>query len=470
MESGELVFNQTLFDEEMKKSGLLNSLSNPIFPIEAQFCFIHLTIQEFLAALHVIETHAPPEIQMFILEHVKSGEWHLVLQFIAGLLGTKIMFDKEYKDCVWAFAESLKVTRGKIELDSDVVGVMKYLREVDDNKIIKEVCEATALNDVVKLHNGLYHVSPSDWAAVSYILKHMTNLANLVLSHNAMDDEDVIMLFEDALTKEHCKLTVLDLCDCSLTDECIPSLCEALQDERCQLTDLTLSLNDISDDGACMLFEDALTKEHCKLTELNLSECLLTHRCIPSLCKTLQDEHCQLTDLSLGFNIGDEGACMLFEDALTKEHCKLTKLNLSECLLTDLCIPSLCKTLQDEHCQLTDLSLGFNAIGDEGACMLFEDALTKEHCKLTVLDLRGCLLTDQCILSLCKELQDERCKLTKLWLRSKNFTENGWKILRHITNYKSCKARGLQIEEPMDQGEFYNINNSTAVIFPLLSS
>jgi hypothetical protein len=102
--------------------------------------------------------------------------------------------------------------------------------------------------------------------------------------------------------------------------------------------------------------------------------------------------------------------------------------------------------------------------------MLFEDALTKEHCKLTVLDLRGCLLTDQCILSLCKELQDERCKLTKLWLRSKNFTENGWKILRHITNYKSCKARGLQIEEPMDQGEFYNINNSTAVIFPLLSS
>jgi hypothetical protein len=43
-------------------------------------------------------------------------------------------------------------------------------------------------------------------------------------------------------------------------------------------------------------------------------------------------------------------------------------------------------------------------------------------------------------------------------------------VLRDIKNYKSCKARGLQIEEPMDQGEYYSINNSKAVLFPLPSS
>ncbi|CAB4017180.1 Hypothetical predicted protein, partial [Paramuricea clavata] len=86
MESGQLVFNQTLFDEEMRKSGLLNSLSNPIFPLRTQFCFIHLTIQEFLAARHVTETFAPAEIKRFISDHIESGQWHLVLQFIAGLL------------------------------------------------------------------------------------------------------------------------------------------------------------------------------------------------------------------------------------------------------------------------------------------------------------------------------------------------------------------------------------------------
>ena len=152
MESGELVFNQTLFNEEMKKSGLLNSLSNPIFPLQTQFCFIHLTIQEFLAARHVTETFVPPEIKKFISDHVESGKWHLVLQFIARLLGKKIKnFDREYKDCIFAFAESLEVTDGEIEVGYHEVFIMKCLREADDEEITKEVCETTAINDLIEL-------------------------------------------------------------------------------------------------------------------------------------------------------------------------------------------------------------------------------------------------------------------------------------------------------------------------------
>ena len=131
MENGQLVFNQELFDEQVKASGLLNSLSNPIFPIQTQFCFIHLTIQEFLAARHVTETLAPLEIKKFIFNHVKSGKWHLILQFLAGLLGKKIKnFDREYTDCVFAFAERFEVTHGKIELNYNEVFVMTCLREV----------------------------------------------------------------------------------------------------------------------------------------------------------------------------------------------------------------------------------------------------------------------------------------------------------------------------------------------------
>ncbi len=95
-----------------------------------------------------------------------------------------------------------------------------------------------------------------------------------------------------------------------------------------------------------MLFEDALSNEHCKLTELDLKKCSLTDRCIPRLCTALQDEHCKLTDLSLGGNIiDDEGASMLLEDALSKEHCKLKKLIVTDCRLTDDFISSLRKVL-----------------------------------------------------------------------------------------------------------------------------
>ncbi|CAB3999043.1 Leucine Rich repeat-containing, partial [Paramuricea clavata] len=216
------------------------------------------------------------------------------------------------------------------------------------------------------------------------------------------------MVLYDTLTRGLRQLYELDVSVCELTDRCIPTLVKALQDKHCQLTVLSLGFSAIGDKGACRLFEDALTKEHCKLTMLDLERCSLTDQCIPSLCKALQDGRCQLVALSLRNNaIGDEGVGMLFEDALTKEHCKLMVLDLAERSLTDQCIPSLCKALQDERCQLIFLSLGFTAIGDKGVGILFEDALTKEHCKLTELNLEGCWLTDQCIPTLRKALRDE---------------------------------------------------------------
>jgi hypothetical protein len=533
MESGQLVFKQTLFDEEMKKSFLLNSLSNPIFPLGTQFCFIHLTIQEFLAARHVTETFTQPEIKKFISDHVESGKWHLVLQFIAGLLGKKIMmFDKEYKDSIFAFAESLEVTSGEIQVNYHNLFIIKCLREADNEEICKEVCETTALNDVVKLDHGLYYVSPSEWAAVSFICKHMKNLANLSLStmdavclpevlqllrkrclhqlqlygnrHTAADVEQVfsaLMQLTCTLNHKHTELTSLTLCLFRITETGLKIMCKFCENRHasqlkrlvlnrigihsheisklCEVlghcSNLTyLNLRDvlIRDEGAMVLC-DILTKGLCKVNELSVGRCKLTHECIPTLVKALQHERCQLTNLSLeSNNIGDKGVDMLFEDALTKEQCKLIELDLSNCSLTDRCIPSLSKALQDELCQLTVLSLGFNAIGDEGARMLFEDALTKKQCKLIELDLSKCSLTDQCIPSLCKALQDERCKLTKLWLVLNKFNENGKRLLHDVKDER-CGFTNFDLvfdEEPMDQGEFYSVNNSKAIVFSLPSS
>ena len=44
IEHRQLVFNKQRFDEQMKMSGLVNSLSNPNFPVQTQFCFIHLQV------------------------------------------------------------------------------------------------------------------------------------------------------------------------------------------------------------------------------------------------------------------------------------------------------------------------------------------------------------------------------------------------------------------------------------------
>ena len=199
----QLIFDSKLFDEQMKQSGLLNSLSNPYSQAQTQFCFIHLTIQEFLAARHVIEKFSPEEIKKFIFCHIKSSKWHLVLQFIAGLLGKEIkMFQKDrYKDCVLAFAKSFELTSedGVFDVRKNYASllIMKCLREVEDEEIVKEACETTAVNDIVDLRygHGSVTLTSSDWSAVFLVCKHMKNLKKLDLGHLAELSEESYLEF-----------------------------------------------------------------------------------------------------------------------------------------------------------------------------------------------------------------------------------------------------------------------------------
>ena len=67
------------------------------------------------------------------------------------------------------------------------------------------------------------------------------------------------------------KLKGLGLDSCFLTDECIPSLCELFKDKYGKLTFLDVGGNDsISVYAVLMLYEDVLTNDHCKLARLNV--------------------------------------------------------------------------------------------------------------------------------------------------------------------------------------------------------
>ena len=51
------------------------------------FCFLHLTIQEFLAAEHVVDDMG--NVESFLIKYINEPRWHLVIQFVAGLIGDK---------------------------------------------------------------------------------------------------------------------------------------------------------------------------------------------------------------------------------------------------------------------------------------------------------------------------------------------------------------------------------------------
>ena len=61
-------------------------------PSKSQFCFTHLTVQEFFAAKHLVDRTETDEeqIEEFVGKHISNGTWQVVLQFVAGLLKSSL--------------------------------------------------------------------------------------------------------------------------------------------------------------------------------------------------------------------------------------------------------------------------------------------------------------------------------------------------------------------------------------------
>ena len=459
IEPMQLIFDSKLFDEQMKQSGLLNGLSNPHSQAQTQFCFVHLTIQEFLAARHVIEMFNPEEIKEFIFSHIKSSKWHLVLQFIAGLLGKEIkIFQKDrYKDCVLAFAKSFRLTSedGEFHVTKNYTSllIMKCLREVEEEEIVKEACETTAINDIVGLRygDGPVRLTSSDWSAVLFVCKHMKNLKKLDLGYlYGLSEEsylEILRLLEQRCVEELTLYRPRSVTTRNIFKTLMESKC-SLNHEHSKLIKLDISRHNVTDEILWTMCEFFRNGHAICLKELSLFDCEISSRELSIFCEVLDNKLCpELTCLNLGRNnIADEGLTKLCKTLTKQKLLKLTKLNLFRCSLTNECVPALCELLRNECCNLIDLTLGgCPGINDEGLRNLCEHALTNEHCKLERLNLRYCSLTDDCLPELYNALQHEHCRLNELDLYGNKFTEKGKMFICEIETHELCKTRGLKI-------------------------
>ena len=120
-------------------------------------------------------------------------------------------------------------------------------------------------------------------------------------------------------------LKKLTLSRCKISSHELSIFCQVLDDKLCpHLTYLDFRFNNIAEEGLTELCRTLTKQKLLKLTELKLSCCSLTDECVPALCELLTNECCNLVDLSLRGNPGikDEGLHILCKDALKKEHSK----------------------------------------------------------------------------------------------------------------------------------------------------
>ena len=457
MKKDQLIFYGELVNEQMKESGLLHCLPAPFFQIQTKVCFIHLTVQEFLAAQHIVETKEPEDIKEFISSHFEHGKWHLVLQFLAGLLGRKMKMSDRYRSCVLAFTKHLSF---KIEdeyivhkLDLSQLLVMKCIRETEDEGIAKQTAATSALKGVTCIKdNRAYLHSPSEYAAMVFVWKHLNFLASLNVC--CIWDFDCFLEVMKLLRERCIEKLSLDLSGAVNDFELrLEHVLSALTDSECcinhehsKLTQFTLNHFHITDAGVYSLTKVLLKNAHriC-LQELDLSGNNITSCGVAMFCDVLGHEVCnQLMHLDLGGNaVGDDGVRILCK-ALRRVAHRLQRLSISNCSLTTGSISALVEVLSDEHCEITDLKLCVNAIGDKGVRMLC-DVLIQEQCKLAVLDIGYFSLTYKCMPYITEALGDGKCRLTDLSLHSNNIGDESVCMLFAALRLEQCNLTKLDL-------------------------
>ena len=383
IESQQLVFESSEV-HGMENCGLFQHLEDSEdspYIHTSHCCFIHLTLQEFLAAREIAKMK-PGDLYNFISLNASDPKWQVVIQFVAGLL-----HGQENEALINAFVEILldgltTHSAGRKE----ALLMLKCLHEYNNDTTVMKAASELEHNPSFKNEIDLSrcYVTPVDCIAIAYFAKHLGKPTMLNLSANSMTDQGVPHLC-DALKHVNCKLTQVDLSGNSITNQGVSHLCDALKHVNCKLTQLNLTFNFITDQGVSHLC-DALKHVNCKLTQLNLSRNSIKDQDVSHLCDALKHVNCKLTQLNLSDNnITDQGVSHLC-DAVKHVNCKLTQLNLRDNNIADQGVSHLCDALKHVNCKLTQLNLRYNNITDQGVSHLC-DALKHVNCKLTQLNL-----------------------------------------------------------------------------------
>uniref|UniRef100_A0A3B1JEN1 SPRY-associated domain-containing protein n=1 Tax=Astyanax mexicanus TaxID=7994 RepID=A0A3B1JEN1_ASTMX len=122
-----------------------------------------------------------------------------------------------------------------------------------------------------------------------------------------------------------CLFLFFRLASCNLGVKTCENLESVLNLENSSLKELDLSNNDLQDSGVELL-SAGLKSSQCKLQILRLSGCMITDKGCCSLASALISNPSHLKELDLTYNHPGESGMKLLSARLEDQHCKLEKL------------------------------------------------------------------------------------------------------------------------------------------------
>ncbi|XP_073721799.1 protein NLRC3-like [Misgurnus anguillicaudatus] len=474
---GKLAFEQLVkgnlifYDEDLREcdidvaeASVYSGLCTQIFREEfglyqgKVYCFVHLTIQEHLAALyaHISITNDNRYVfnemkkqterekisvsglyQRAVDEALKSknGRFDLFLRFLLGLSvdlnqnllrGLMTQTDQSShsnEKTVEYIKKKIKSTRSP----EKSINLFHCLNELGDDSLLQEIQHYVKSKTLREAK-----LSSSQWSALVFVLLTSEqkmdefNMDNFVRKENKSETLKVLKKLLPVI----CESRSVQLCSCNITDEGCVALTSALRSNPSHLTHLNLSDNKLKD-SRVKLISDVLKNPDCKLQKLVLSKCHITDEDCVALTSALRSNPSHLRELNLSVNKLRDSGVKLISDVLKNPDCKLKILKLYGCNITYEGCVALTSSLRSNPSHLRELNLSKNKLTDSGV-KLISDVLKNPDCKLEILELSFCNITDEGCVALTSALKSNPSHLRELNLSFNNLTYSGKKLISKL--------------------------------------